>query len=192
MKNLNLLKAVFAMMTILMVSIGVTAQVRQIKGAKEKPVIVVLNKDNKLEFAMEKPRLMEAMQQAFKKVDENEVVRDIDIRTFEKVNYLAVGLEDRKYGASTLFIQLEPVGEGTARYSTGPHVVTCVQVKGCAGNCVVVPPNTAVNPMPSPACRCWSAQYGYSTSTDHNACNFKINKSYISELIAAFDGSVSN
>lgn len=190
MKNLNLLKAVFAMMTILMVSIGVTAQDRKIKGAKEKPVIVVLNKDNKLEFAIEKSRLMKAMQQAFKKVGENEVVRDIDVRTFEKVNYLAVGLEDRKYGASTLFIQLEPVGEGTARYSTGPHVVTCVQVTGCVGTCVVIPPYTGVNTMPSPDCRCWSPQNGY--STDHNACNFKINKSYLSDLIATFDGSVSN
>jgi biopolymer transport protein ExbD len=190
MKKSTLVTAMLVTIAILLVATGIMAQetkreVVQKKGASSPTAVVVVSKNNKLEFVREKSLLIKSMRKAFEAVREREVVKDIVIRSFEKANYLAVKLEDQRKNASTWFIDLVPVSEGSAYHTAGPHVVTCVQDKGCKGECIVVPPNTAANTMPSPECRCFTASGVLEPG--HTACNFKINKVYIPVLLAAFN-----
>jgi hypothetical protein len=185
MKQSIALRAMLGLMLALLCAAGVTAQVTKSKGMPEKKgdparVIIAVRKESSLEFVKEPARVVRAMQRAFEKVRERETVREANIRTFDKFNYLAVSLEDQSRNRSTLFFELVPVSEGSAFHTVGPHVVTCVLIGNCKGTCVVIAPNTNVNPDPSPHCDCLEGQ------KLTRACNFKINKLYIPDLQAAF------
>ncbi|HEY0386520.1 MAG TPA: hypothetical protein VGC64_10935 [Pyrinomonadaceae bacterium] len=143
-------------------------------------VILAVRKENRLELVKEPERVMRAMQRAFEKIQERETVREVKISTSDKFNYLAVSLVDQSKNNSTLFFDLVPVSEGSAFHTVGPHVVTCVKSGNCNGTCIVIAPNTNANPSPSPHCDCFEG------NTLTRACNFKINKVYITRLQAAF------
>lgn len=186
MKTSNSVQAMFATMVIALVATGIMAQetkTKELPGSKVKSrvAIIAVRRDNKLEFVGGKSKLMRSMQQAFARVNEKEVVNDMDLRSFAKLNYLAVSLVDQRKGRSTLFFELEPDSGGTAFHTNGPHVVTCVNSGNCVGFCIIIPPYTAGNPDPSPHCDCAGG------NTTGHRCDFKINKAYLSDLVASFN-----
>jgi hypothetical protein len=181
MRKSTLTRTLLAGVTVLLVAAGVMAQGTRSKGlpessGKSRAAIIAVGKENKLEFAGDKAKVMRAMQQAFEKVKEREVVKEMSLRLFGKLNYLAVSLEGQGDTYSTLFFELASNNEGTAFHTNGPHVVTCVKEKGCSQTCVLVP-TTSTNLAD---CYC-------PTSTDKHSCNFKINKTYLPSLITNFN-----
>jgi hypothetical protein len=184
MKTSTLVKVAAASVAMLLIAVGVMAQGARGKGGRKgvgrpRAAIIAVGKENRLEFAGDKAKVMRAMQQSFKKVRERAVVTDMELRLFGKLNYLAVHLEGPRKILSTLFFELAPNTEGTAYHTNGPHVVTCVVDQGCTKTCVLVP-ETNTN---LPDCYC-------PASGGDPGCNFKINKLYIGELVDDFNYSL--
>ncbi|HVF57420.1 MAG TPA: hypothetical protein VM934_14800 [Pyrinomonadaceae bacterium] len=183
MKNLSSVKATLAVAAMLLVAPGVMAQAGRNgkaapgRKAKSRMAIVAVAKDNRLEFARDKGSVMRSVQRAIQRVKAQEVLQDVDIRSSEKVDYLAVSLQDRRRNTSTLFIQLEPAGNGSTDYrQPGPHVVTCVDTSACGKNCFVIPAtNTTLT-------SCFCKIPGGETNT--RRCTFRINKVYMQSLVA--------
>lgn len=164
------------------------------KSKRPRTAVVARGEGGRLELVKEKSVFVRSMQRAFNKVGERATVRDVSVRTFEKVNFLAVKTEGGRREVTTLFIQLETVGGSgpAAFHHTGPHVVTCVVNQGgCAApddECVVLPGGAGGNTMPGGECRCWSYLRGY--DPNRHACNFKINKTYTPLLLSSFDAEL--
>jgi hypothetical protein len=92
MKKLNLLRAMFVMMAMFPAASSVFAQGDrnpiQKPSATAKSAVVAVMREDKLQFVTEKSRLMGYVQKALAKTNRGEVVKNIDIRTFEKGSFL--------------------------------------------------------------------------------------------------------
>lgn len=122
-KTAPTVKAMFAMTAIMLAALSVMAQdggkaspapraavKTEVKGkaGARKSSAVAVKRGDRLEFVMGKERMMSYTQRAFDSLGEKAVVKDISIRPFEKVNYLAIQLERQ----GTLFLALQPTGGG--------------------------------------------------------------------------------
>jgi hypothetical protein len=194
MKILASIRAISVTTTILLLAACSTKPVPTTEGPpRKKTAIIAVSKGKKLRLAGDKSKLVRSMQQAFESVKQKEVVRDLTIYSVGKLNYLAVNLEDQKTNRSTLFIDLIPIDEGSAFHTVGPHVVTCVHQGSCNKGCYIIPPYTPVgplfptgNPTAFTECECYGDEIG------SHACNFKINKAYLGELVAVFTRIVAS
>jgi len=101
MKAANLFKAALSTVVMLLVAHGVMAQgIRQtVPKGKEQPrsknAVVVIRKDDKLTFPMEKARMVAYAQKALDKTNKGEMVKDLTILTLERGSFLGVQIEKK-------------------------------------------------------------------------------------------------
>jgi hypothetical protein len=166
MKKLNLVVVTLAISALLLLAVSASAQVigkaeagerAGTKSARAKAAVVAVKKDDRVEFATDKARLLAYVQKVFKNTKERGVVTDISLRSFEKEQYLAVKLKEQ----GTLFLHLEPTGSGIQGiFVVGYDKYLYCAYEGCTscfldrsqGN-VVCSCDTTINQGPSSGCK---------------------------------------
>jgi hypothetical protein len=153
-RKLNTLSVLFAFTVLLIVASSAMAQTSRnaMEGRRltTKAAVVAIKRGDKLQLAGEKDRLIGAVQKALDSVKEGGAVRDISIRSFEKVNYLAVLIEKQ----GTLFLQLEPSGGGIqGLYLLEEKYLYCASGGCTACDLFMTGPVTANGPG-GPHCEC--------------------------------------
>ena len=117
MRKTKLVAITIAMSAVLLLAGSVTAQELNraeardrgaAKAARGKAAVVAIKKDDRVEFATDKERLLGYVRKVFENTKERAVVTDISLRSFEKEYYFVVQLERQ----GTLFLQLVPTGGG--------------------------------------------------------------------------------
>lgn len=166
MKKLNLVAVIFAMSALLLLAGSVTAQDlsraeaasrAEAKATRGKAAVIAVTKDNRVEFSIDKERLLRSVRGVFEKTKERAVVTDINLRPFEKDYYLAVQLERQ----GTLFLHLEPVGGGIQGiFVVGDDKYLYCAYEGCtscfldrSSGPVVCTCDTTINQGPSSGCK---------------------------------------
>jgi hypothetical protein len=154
-RNLKPLSALFAFAVLVIAGPSSMAQTSrsttQGRRITAKAAVVAIKREDKLQLVGEKDRLIRAMQKALNGVKEGVVVTDISIRSFEKVNYLAVLIERE----GTLFLQLEPSDGGIAGiYYVGDEKYLYCASAGCTACDLVMTGPVTVNGLGGPHCEC--------------------------------------
>lgn len=148
-RKLNALSLLFSSAVLAVTVSTVTAQavresaLRQRSSAKA--AVVAIKREDRLQLAGEKERLINAAQNALNSLKERGVVKDVRIRSFERGSYLAVLIEKR----GTLFLPLEPSGGGVSgKYNLGNANYLYCASAGCTA-CELV-----MTGMNGPYCSC--------------------------------------
>lgn len=181
-RKLNTLSAMFAFTVLHIAASSAMAQTSRniMEGRRPttKAAVVAIKREDKLQFAGEKGRLIGAIQKALDTVEQRGVVRDISIRSFEKVNYLAVLIEKQ----GTLFLQLEPSGGGIqGLYRLEEKYLYCAS-GGCTHCDLIMTGPVTTNSLGGPHCECDKATNQGPTS----ACQLKP-RLYVTKLIFQID-----
>lgn len=155
LRKLNSVSAILAFTVLVIAASSVMGQTSRntARGRRiiAKAAVVAIVREDKVQLVGEKDRLIRAIQKALDSTKERGVVRDISIRSFEELNYLAVLIEEQ----GTLFLQLEPSGGGIkGKFYVGEEKYLYCASAGCtACNLFMVGPVTANGPG-GPHCEC--------------------------------------
>jgi hypothetical protein len=114
--------------------------------SKPRFAVVAVKWDGKVQLARTKDRIIEGVQKAFNSDKEGGRITNVEIKSFEKANYLAISIEDQ----GTLYLQLVPSGGGIQEIF---HVgdLNSLYCSGCK-TCNLVPASLSQNT--GPRCEC--------------------------------------
>jgi hypothetical protein len=182
LRKLNSLSAFCAVTVLVIAASSALAQTsRNLTEGRRlttKAAVVAIKREGHLQLAGDKERLIGAMQKALNSIEEGAVVRDINIRSFEKISYLAVLIEKQ----GTLFLQLEPSdGNVQGIYRLEEKYLYCAS-GGCTMCDLVMTGPVTVNSLGGPHCECDKALNQGPTS----GCQLKP-RLYVSKLVKQFD-----
>jgi hypothetical protein len=182
-RKLNSLSALFAFAVLVVAAATSMAQTSgnraQARRNTAKAVMVAIKREDKLQLVGAKDRLIGAMQKALNSEKEGGVVRDISIRSFEKVNYLAVLIEKQ----GTLFLQLEPSGGGIrGKFYLGEAKYLYCASAGCTACELFMTGPVTANSQGGPHCECDSVQ----NQGPSSGCKL-MPRLYVNKLILRFN-----
>lgn len=115
--------------------------------AVPRSVVVAVRWDGKVQLAGSKERTLTAVQRALTQSEQPGVIRDINVLSFERANYLAVQIEKQ----GTLYLQLVPSGSGPQEIF---HIgdTNYLYCSGGCSACSVVPSSISAGTGPTCAC----------------------------------------
>ncbi|MBD0369802.1 MAG: hypothetical protein ICV60_03040 [Pyrinomonadaceae bacterium] len=181
--KLNALKALFAFAVLAVIVSTATAQTSRgnAQGRRNtiRAAVVAIKRDDRLQLAGEKERLIAAMQTALNSTREGGVVTDIKILSFEKASYLAVLIEKQ----GTLYLPLEPSGDGFAGiYYVGDEKYLYCASGGCSSCKLVMTGQNVLTGQTGPRCECDAVTNQGPTTK----CELRP-RLYVNKLVASFN-----